>query len=168
MRIPWRKNPEGIVVTFSEPVMEAVTTFVTVAGPRLLRVRSLRDLKALGTDRELIKALATDLEPLVEGVLTHAIAHPLPIHHQWAGHASVSVASAVGAGAGTSAEIATIFAPEAVGLSIPTALTIQVVSFTAEQLKNAPADSIEALTKDDGRAFRDRAFTHYGTKPYWH
>jgi sporulation protein YlmC with PRC-barrel domain len=43
-----------------------------------------------------------------------------------------------------------------------------VVSFTAEQLKNAPADSIEALTKDDGRAFRDRAFQHYGTKPYWH
>jgi sporulation protein YlmC with PRC-barrel domain len=42
------------------------------------------------------------------------------------------------------------------------------VSFTAEQLKNAPADSIEALTKGDGRTFRDRAFTHYGTKPYWH
>jgi sporulation protein YlmC with PRC-barrel domain len=43
-----------------------------------------------------------------------------------------------------------------------------VVSFTAEQLKAAPADSIEALTKDDGRAFRDRAYQHYGTKPYWH
>jgi len=42
------------------------------------------------------------------------------------------------------------------------------VSFTAEQLKNAPSDSIEALTKGDGRTFRDRAFTHYGTKPYWH
>jgi sporulation protein YlmC with PRC-barrel domain len=42
------------------------------------------------------------------------------------------------------------------------------VSFTAEQLKNAPADSIEALTKGDGQTFRDRAFTHYGTKPYWH
>ena len=38
----------------------------------------------------------------------------------------------------------------------------------AEQLKNAPADSLEALTKGDGLAFRDRAFTHYGTKPYWH
>jgi hypothetical protein len=35
-------------------------------------------------------------------------------------------------------------------------------------LKNAPADSLEALTKGDGLAFRDRAFTHYGTKPYWH
>jgi sporulation protein YlmC with PRC-barrel domain len=43
-----------------------------------------------------------------------------------------------------------------------------VVPFTAEQLKNAPADSIDMLTKGDGRAFRDRAFTHYGTKPYWH
>jgi sporulation protein YlmC with PRC-barrel domain len=43
-----------------------------------------------------------------------------------------------------------------------------VVSFTTEQLKNAPADSLEALTKGDGLAFRDRAFTHYGTKPYWH
>jgi sporulation protein YlmC with PRC-barrel domain len=43
-----------------------------------------------------------------------------------------------------------------------------VVSFSSDQLKNAPADSIEALTTGDGRAFRDRAFTHYGTKPYWH
>jgi sporulation protein YlmC with PRC-barrel domain len=43
-----------------------------------------------------------------------------------------------------------------------------VVSFTADQLKNAPADSIDALTRDDGRAFRDRAYKHYGTKPYWH
>jgi sporulation protein YlmC with PRC-barrel domain len=42
------------------------------------------------------------------------------------------------------------------------------VSFTAEQLKNAPSDSIDALTKGDGVTFRDRAFTHYGTKPYWH
>jgi sporulation protein YlmC with PRC-barrel domain len=42
------------------------------------------------------------------------------------------------------------------------------VSFTTEQLKSAPADSIDVLTKGDGRAFRDRAFTHYGTKPYWH
>ncbi len=43
-----------------------------------------------------------------------------------------------------------------------------VVPFTAEQLKNAPADSLEALTKDDGYAFRDRAYKHYGTAPYWH
>lgn len=43
-----------------------------------------------------------------------------------------------------------------------------VVSFTESQLKSAPADSLDALTKDDGRAYRDRAFQHYGTKPYWH
>ena len=43
-----------------------------------------------------------------------------------------------------------------------------VISFTTDQLKTAPADSLEALTKDDGRAFRDRAYTHYGTRPYWH
>jgi sporulation protein YlmC with PRC-barrel domain len=43
-----------------------------------------------------------------------------------------------------------------------------VVSFTTEQLKLAPADSLEALTKDDGHSYRDRAFQHYGTKPYWH
>lgn len=43
-----------------------------------------------------------------------------------------------------------------------------VVSFTADQLRSAPADSLDALTKDDGRAFRDRAYQHYGTRPYWH
>ena len=43
-----------------------------------------------------------------------------------------------------------------------------VVAFTAEQLKAAPADFIEALTKGDGTTYRDRAFTHYGTRPYWH
>ena len=43
-----------------------------------------------------------------------------------------------------------------------------IVPFTAEQLKAAPSDSIEALTKGDGLAYRDRAYTHYGTRPYWH
>ena len=43
-----------------------------------------------------------------------------------------------------------------------------VVSFTHEQLKAAPSDSIEALTQNDGLAFRDRAYKHYGTTPYWH
>jgi sporulation protein YlmC with PRC-barrel domain len=43
-----------------------------------------------------------------------------------------------------------------------------VVSFTTEQLKGAPSDSIEALTQGDGHAFRERAYTHYGTRPYWH
>jgi sporulation protein YlmC with PRC-barrel domain len=43
-----------------------------------------------------------------------------------------------------------------------------VVSFTAEQLRSAPADTLDALTRGDGLKFRDRAFSHYGTKPYWH
>jgi sporulation protein YlmC with PRC-barrel domain len=43
-----------------------------------------------------------------------------------------------------------------------------VVSFTADQLQSAPADTLDALTRGDGLEFRDRAFTHYGTKPYWH
>jgi len=42
-----------------------------------------------------------------------------------------------------------------------------VVSFTAEQLKNPPADSLAELTKGDGHVLRDRAFQHYGTKPSW-
>jgi sporulation protein YlmC with PRC-barrel domain len=42
-----------------------------------------------------------------------------------------------------------------------------VVSFTAEQLKSAPSDSIDALTQNDGFAYRDRAYKHYGTTPYW-
>ena len=43
-----------------------------------------------------------------------------------------------------------------------------VVSFTEDQLKKAPSDTIEALTKGDGLAYRDRAYKHYGTAPYWH
>ena len=43
-----------------------------------------------------------------------------------------------------------------------------VVSFTPEQLKAAPSDSIDAVTQNDGLAFRDRAYRHYGTTPYWH
>jgi len=42
-----------------------------------------------------------------------------------------------------------------------------VVSFTKEQLKAAPADSIEELTKDDGMAYRDRAYDYYKTPRYW-
>lgn len=40
-----------------------------------------------------------------------------------------------------------------------------VVSFSTERLKAAPSDSIEALTQNDGLAFRDRAYKHYGTAP---
>ena len=43
-----------------------------------------------------------------------------------------------------------------------------MVPFTSEQLKSAPADSLDALTANDGFAFRDRAYKHYGTPPDWH
>ena len=42
-----------------------------------------------------------------------------------------------------------------------------VVDFTKEQLNAAPADSIEALTKNDGMAFRDRAYDYYNVPRYW-
>jgi hypothetical protein len=42
------------------------------------------------------------------------------------------------------------------------------VSFTAEQVKSAPRRLERRAEKGDGRTFRDRAFTHCGTKPYWH
>lgn len=36
-----------------------------------------------------------------------------------------------------------------------------VINLTKEQLKAAPADSIEELTRNDGQAYRDRAFDYY-------
>ena len=42
-----------------------------------------------------------------------------------------------------------------------------VVDFTKEQLEAAPAGSIEELTRDDGRNFRDRAFDYYKAPRYW-
>lgn len=42
-----------------------------------------------------------------------------------------------------------------------------VVSFTKEQLQAAPADSLDALTKDDGAGFRDRAYDYYKVTPDW-
>jgi sporulation protein YlmC with PRC-barrel domain len=36
-----------------------------------------------------------------------------------------------------------------------------VINLTKEQLKAAPADSLEELTRDDGMAYRDRAFDYY-------
>jgi len=38
-----------------------------------------------------------------------------------------------------------------------------VVNLTKEQLKAAPADSIEALTKGDGTGIRESAYTYYKT-----
>jgi sporulation protein YlmC with PRC-barrel domain len=42
-----------------------------------------------------------------------------------------------------------------------------VVNITKEQLQAAPADSLSELTKDDGRAYRDRAFDYYRSPRYW-
>ncbi|WP_374618864.1 PRC-barrel domain-containing protein [Devosia sp.] len=42
-----------------------------------------------------------------------------------------------------------------------------VVPYTKEQLKAAPSDTINALTRDDGAAHRDRAFDYYQVPKYW-
>ena len=42
-----------------------------------------------------------------------------------------------------------------------------VVNLTRDQLKAAPADSIEELTKGDGYAYRDRAYDFYHTPKDW-
>jgi sporulation protein YlmC with PRC-barrel domain len=42
-----------------------------------------------------------------------------------------------------------------------------VVSWSKEQLKAAPADSIDELTRADGTAYRERAFDYYNTPRYW-
>lgn len=43
-----------------------------------------------------------------------------------------------------------------------------VVPYTKEQLEAAPNDTIGELTRDDGRAARDKAFSYYDVQPYWH
>ena len=42
-----------------------------------------------------------------------------------------------------------------------------IVNFTKEQLKSAPADSLDELTKGDGSAYRDRTFDYYKAPRYW-
>jgi sporulation protein YlmC with PRC-barrel domain len=42
-----------------------------------------------------------------------------------------------------------------------------VVSYTKEQLKAAPAGSIDELTRDDGMAMRDRTYDYYKAPRYW-
>jgi sporulation protein YlmC with PRC-barrel domain len=46
-------------------------------------------------------------------------------------------------------------------------LSAYVVPFTKEQLKAAPADSLEALTTGDGTAYRNRAYDYYKADRYW-
>jgi hypothetical protein len=42
-----------------------------------------------------------------------------------------------------------------------------VVDYTKEQLEGAPAGSVEELTRDDGRNFRDRTYAYYKAERYW-
>jgi sporulation protein YlmC with PRC-barrel domain len=42
-----------------------------------------------------------------------------------------------------------------------------VVPYTKEELKAAPADTINELTKNDGIAYRDRSFAFYKVDQYW-
>jgi sporulation protein YlmC with PRC-barrel domain len=42
-----------------------------------------------------------------------------------------------------------------------------VVSYTKDQLKSAPAGSIDELTRDDGVGVRDRTFEYYKAPRYW-
>lgn len=42
-----------------------------------------------------------------------------------------------------------------------------VVNYTKEQLENAPAGSIDELTRDDGLDIRAKTFDYYKETPYW-
>jgi hypothetical protein len=42
-----------------------------------------------------------------------------------------------------------------------------VVKLTEQQLRAAPADSIDELTRDDGLSYRNRSFEYYQTPRYW-
>lgn len=42
-----------------------------------------------------------------------------------------------------------------------------VVPFTEEQLKAAPSDTINELTREDGAFHRDRAYDYYQVPKYW-
>ena len=42
-----------------------------------------------------------------------------------------------------------------------------VVNVTKEQLQAAPADSVAALTRNDGHVYRDSAYSYYDAPRYW-
>lgn len=42
-----------------------------------------------------------------------------------------------------------------------------VVNVSKEQLKAAPSDTIEELTKEDGLTYRERAYDYYNAPRYW-
>ncbi len=42
-----------------------------------------------------------------------------------------------------------------------------LINLSKEKLKAAPADSIEALTRNDGDDYRERVYSYYETPRYW-
>lgn len=42
-----------------------------------------------------------------------------------------------------------------------------VVPYSEEELKAAPADTIDQLTKNDGTAYRDQSYAFYRVEQYW-
>lgn len=42
-----------------------------------------------------------------------------------------------------------------------------VINVSTDKLRAAPADSMEALTRNDGRDFRDQVYTYYDYPRYW-
>lgn len=42
-----------------------------------------------------------------------------------------------------------------------------VVPYTKDELKQAPCDTIEELTRNDGVAYRDKSFAFYKVNQYW-
>ena len=42
-----------------------------------------------------------------------------------------------------------------------------VVPYNEEELKSAPSDTINELTKNDGLAYRDRVYDYYQAERYW-
>jgi len=42
-----------------------------------------------------------------------------------------------------------------------------VVPYTKDELKAAPADTIEQLTADDGVPYRDQSYAFYRAEQYW-
>jgi sporulation protein YlmC with PRC-barrel domain len=42
-----------------------------------------------------------------------------------------------------------------------------IVPYTKDQLHAAPSDTIDALTREDGHAYRERAFDYYKAARYW-
>jgi sporulation protein YlmC with PRC-barrel domain len=42
-----------------------------------------------------------------------------------------------------------------------------VIDVSKDRLRTAPADSLEALTRNDGHLYRDKAFDYFNAPRYW-